>query len=241
MESGKSSPALLFDEFLVDLRRRGFTIGVDHHLRLQQLLPRLSGRCSPEDLRSLLCPLFATNERQQEVFYNAFDSFLPLLSVPSQPLEASETRTRPSRPATGRHQGQSKSKKAFFISSAIGVLAILIGMAIWKSHVTPLAKAPPQKISTPSPAPPTESAHPEVPTHPALPEATTTEPTLPTTVGRSVFERLSEIGADVTWWLLRLLSWVARFLFDAAPVVLIFGPIVFFVSFREGCVRRPDR
>ena len=233
MDAGQSSPPLLFDEFLVDLRRRGFTIGVEHHLRLQQLLPSISGR-SPEDLRSLLCPLFATNEKQQAAFYDAFDSFLSLLSVQSPSIEASETQIGPNRPATGLRHERSKTKKAFFISGAIGLFAILIAMAVLKSYITPSSEAPPRETNSPAsslPTPPGPGKHHSTVIHSIGKTETVVEPAnegLPETNHEiaplpelSLFERL----------LLQLISWVARFPFDTAAVVHIFGPILFFVAY----------
>ncbi|HXG64025.1 MAG TPA: SUMF1/EgtB/PvdO family nonheme iron enzyme, partial [Blastocatellia bacterium] len=69
---------LAFGEFIEHLRRHGFTIGVDHYLRLQHLLDRVGGDCAPADLKTILCPIFATNNVQQEQFYHAFDSYFPL-------------------------------------------------------------------------------------------------------------------------------------------------------------------
>jgi len=43
------------------------------------VLDKVSGNCSPEDLRTLLAPIFATNRKQQEFFYSAFDSYLGLV------------------------------------------------------------------------------------------------------------------------------------------------------------------
>ncbi|MGH7454287.1 MAG: hypothetical protein ACRENG_23230, partial [bacterium] len=83
---------LPFSEFLSYLRRQGFIVGVDHHLRLQTLLNRLEPDCMPDDLRYLLCPIFATNPKQQQQFYRAFDSYFKSL----QPSEATETTARPS-------------------------------------------------------------------------------------------------------------------------------------------------
>ena len=76
MNSTDSVPPILFEDFLAHLRRLGFHIGIDHYMRLQTLLPHVWGQCSPEGLKSLLCPLFATSERQQEAFYGAFEDFL---------------------------------------------------------------------------------------------------------------------------------------------------------------------
>jgi len=74
----KAGDSLVFEELIAHLRGHGFTIGVDHYLRLQQLLSKLGDDCAPEDLKTLLCPIFATDKAQQEQFYNAFDACFEL-------------------------------------------------------------------------------------------------------------------------------------------------------------------
>jgi hypothetical protein len=75
---------LAFEGFLEHLHRQGFIIGVDHHIRLQQLLNRIGGECSPSDLSTILCPIFATDEDQQERFYKIFDLHFEIFNSPSQ-------------------------------------------------------------------------------------------------------------------------------------------------------------
>src|SRR5437763_7643127 len=67
--------SLVFGDFIEHLRRHGFTIGVGHHLRLQQLLLKVGAECAPQDLKTLLCPIFATSQKEQAFFYEAFDAF----------------------------------------------------------------------------------------------------------------------------------------------------------------------
>src|SRR5205823_2466103 len=90
--------------------------------------------CGPEDLKSLLCPLFATSEQQQTVFYQAFDSFLPLLSMQEEAPEGSPTSSvqRYSRNAPA---GLTISKWPYF-GAALILSALLIAIAVWRSHNT---------------------------------------------------------------------------------------------------------
>jgi TonB family protein len=75
-----SSEALLpFETLLEHLQRQGFHIGVEHHLRLRVLLDRVADSCEPSELKTLICPLFATNAEQQSLFYRAFDTLYPFL------------------------------------------------------------------------------------------------------------------------------------------------------------------
>src|SRR5262245_2616260 len=72
------APATLpfaFEVLYERLRQEGFRVGVDHQMRLQQLLntPAVySGEIQPVELETLLCPLFATKRAQQEAFYRIF-------------------------------------------------------------------------------------------------------------------------------------------------------------------------
>jgi len=66
---------LPFQEFLAQLEQQGFTIGVEHHLRLQTVLNVLPPDCKPSDVKFYLCPIFAANAKQQQQFYHAFDAY----------------------------------------------------------------------------------------------------------------------------------------------------------------------
>ncbi|HEX5733741.1 MAG TPA: SUMF1/EgtB/PvdO family nonheme iron enzyme [Blastocatellia bacterium] len=73
---------LMFEDFLEYLRHQGFTVGVDHYLRLQHLLNKLSDSCAPSDLKTLLCPILATNKAEQEQFYHTFDTYFEVFRSP---------------------------------------------------------------------------------------------------------------------------------------------------------------
>lgn len=81
---GEQSVRIAFGDFLIYLQEKGFKIGVDHHLRLQQLLARVAGHCQPAELKTLLCPIFANSRDRQREFYRAFDEFFAIF----QPAEA---------------------------------------------------------------------------------------------------------------------------------------------------------
>src|ERR1700693_963801 len=143
-------PPLLFEGLTNHLRRLGFSVGVGHELRLQHLLSRVYGQCSPEDLKSLICPLFAVNEKQQEAFYSAFDSFLPLLSLQAQePADSDALSSRRHREGARAHL-LTPPKWAYFLASTV-LLSLLIGIAVWKSHVAPPPSDVGPQANTPSP------------------------------------------------------------------------------------------
>ena len=79
LDVGKST--LAFNPLFELLAHRGFVLGVDQRLLLQQLLDEVGTESSPADLKHLLCPLCATDEQQQEIFYETFDQLYPLLAV----------------------------------------------------------------------------------------------------------------------------------------------------------------
>jgi hypothetical protein len=79
---------IVFGEFLTDLRRRGFKIGVGHYLRLQELLNKAGPESTPQDMKTLIYPLFATSEVEQEQFYRAFDNFFTIFKpAPPEPAK----------------------------------------------------------------------------------------------------------------------------------------------------------
>lgn len=91
MQDFSHDTPLLFGDLLEYLRQQGFMIGIDSHLRLQKVLSRVSGHCGPDELRTLLCPIFACDKKQQEFFYRAFDAYLGLQQINMVPLKDAET------------------------------------------------------------------------------------------------------------------------------------------------------
>jgi len=120
---------LIFDDFLTHLHRQGFEIGVDHYLRLHELLSKVSGECGPQDLKSIVCPIFATSRAQQEQFHLAFDSYFGLFQSPSatatpgkrleENLLVSTEATKPAR-----------RRKRLYVLGAV-VLVLVASTAIW--------------------------------------------------------------------------------------------------------------
>jgi len=141
---------LLFEGLTDHLRRLGLSVGIGHHLRLQHLLSRVCGQCSPEDLKSLICPLFAVNEKQQDAFYSAFDSFLPLLSFQAQTPAPSHTLPGQKHREAVPTRQWAPPKWACILASIV-LLALLIGVAEWKSHIVPPPSTPAARTDTSAP------------------------------------------------------------------------------------------
>jgi len=157
---------LAFGDFLAHLRRRGFAIGVDHHLRLQRLLDEVGGQCAPQDLKTLLCPLFATNEKEQELFYLAFDDYFELFRLAEQPKP-----DRDLRPAVGEEPGPATRRSRWRSPLAYTLLAVVVvALAVFA------ARSPQIKewfgLAQPSPTPtPSQTQAPPMPT---IQQSTTT-------------------------------------------------------------------
>ncbi len=88
----KRVTAKTLDGFIRHLRTRGFVIGVEHYLRVRELLDSLGEDVRPRDLKTLLCPLFAVSEAQQQDFHHIFDTYFPplLQTVPAQAKKREE-------------------------------------------------------------------------------------------------------------------------------------------------------
>ena len=135
--SPKKDTQLMFGELLAQLRQHGFPIGIDHYLRLQELLDKVGAACAPEDLKTLLCPVFATSRGQQEQFYRAFDSYFALFEPAT--LEEAPARTalqvRPKevgRPEPPQAQGALAGfqKKWLYVVVPILLLSLILGLVL---------------------------------------------------------------------------------------------------------------
>ena len=76
MPAANPSLPFAYEVLYERLRQEGFRLGVDHQLRVQELLSVRTMdamHVGPANLKTLLCPLFATNRAQQETFYRVFD------------------------------------------------------------------------------------------------------------------------------------------------------------------------
>ena len=125
---------LVFAQFLTELRRQGFRIGVGHYLRLQELLNKAGPETTPKNIKTLLCPIFATNQAEQELFYRAFDNFFSLF-LPSTPrpwtMESADEAflfqtLSPPKPDTRRKRLYYLGAALFLITAVIVTFTILL-------------------------------------------------------------------------------------------------------------------
>lgn len=70
-----SRDRLPFTDFLQRLQRDGFIIGIERYLRVERLLEGADGAIDPVRLKTLLCPLFASDSNEQKRFYHLFDEY----------------------------------------------------------------------------------------------------------------------------------------------------------------------
>lgn len=89
---------LPFGNFIRKLKARGFLIGVDHHVRVRAVLHRFGADATPEDLKRLLCPLFAVNAKQQDTFNRLWDETFKPAPLPDEIAEPE--REKPAEPDT---------------------------------------------------------------------------------------------------------------------------------------------
>jgi Transglycosylase SLT domain len=133
-EAGADS--FVFDALLTHLRQQGFDIGVDHYLRLQELLNKAGAECAPENLKTLLCPIFATSKAQQEQFHHVFDSYFNLFRLPmSEPAAPPNVEAGPTVTLRG-----AKTRNWLYLLAAAG-LALFTLLAVWPSAPKPTKPA----------------------------------------------------------------------------------------------------
>ncbi|MDX2031517.1 MAG: PKD domain-containing protein [Blastocatellia bacterium] len=79
----ENTDQLVLGSLIEALRRQGIRVGIGHYTRLQKLLHSLPCDCPLLELKTLLCPILASNEKEQEIFYRVFDVYLgPSVSSP---------------------------------------------------------------------------------------------------------------------------------------------------------------
>jgi WD40 repeat protein len=95
------NPSHPFHELLEELRRCGFSISADDHIRLIRALIDGRSQFGPEQLKFRLCPLLARTAEEQHMFYRVFDAYFPTFaakpSLAAPPIREQETVLRATR------------------------------------------------------------------------------------------------------------------------------------------------
>jgi hypothetical protein len=217
---GNNSEAVLpFETFLDDLRRQGFHIGVEHHLRLRVLLNHVADDCDPAQLKTLLCPMFATNAEQQEFFYRTFDAYYPFLQVAGPIGYASDSLTVRSEVKPARRI----IRRWPYLAAAVVAAALSVAFLTWKTRGL---RQPTTHPDTPP------AAGPQVPQRPAdVPN--TSQPSSRPEQSPRIISRVTRIPPSVS----PKLAWYSdqRIALGWAAVM---GPVLFWLFYEVYRYRR---
>jgi hypothetical protein len=135
MTEPPASPSVqALSAFLTYLRDQGFTVGVAHYVRAQALLDSVGVGLSPPtdsdeggrgrpDLKTLLCPIFATSREEQRRFYEVFDAYPNSLTLP-----LADVRPPAGAPEVGTHAQESDGRE--WPSMALRYALFLVGTAL---------------------------------------------------------------------------------------------------------------
>ena len=210
MLQGLANVPLPIDGFLSWLRAQGFVIGVDSHLRVQQLLERAGPECSPQDLKTVLCPLFARSEEQQDAFYRSFDRWFDLFAAPAAPdsMRDPEPGYHPPPPS---FKPRSKANRWPYAAGAGMVLVLAAAVTFWvtKTPSRPQPHSAPGTVTTSAQdTPPAAEAPPPVlnQPQPSQPEPPTPPP--------AVSQSFSETHLALTRWALTMAPLLLYLLYE---------------------------
>ncbi len=192
-QTASNQTVIPFGDLLDSLRRQGIPVGVDHYLRIYALLERVADECSPQQLKTLICPLIATNKEQQEQVYRAFDQHFGLFNEAVLPTVAEEAAELPittalSTGAATPSPTRGAGRRKLMIAGATLLAAVLTTAVIfiqpWSTSTpapTSTENAPPTAAAagnaTPSNAPEPTRVAPS--TEPSLPETAVSSPSRP--------------------------------------------------------------
>jgi hypothetical protein len=137
--------ALPFSDLIAELKRCRFNVGVEQQLRLFRLLESLKGQCEPEQLKTLLCPIFATNEKQQAEFYRIFDAqYVLFYGSQSNRAERPNDYKVPGTDKGSRPSGTRIVRRRILLVAAVMAVIAMVLLAL--NYFTP---APTPKVLSP--------------------------------------------------------------------------------------------
>jgi len=140
------SALLVFDLLIERLRGGGFSIGIDHYLKLSEVLDRTQEKVNSAQLKLLLCPIFAVDRIQQETFYRVFDELSPLLDAVAESPQSEPDQ-----------QTSNKTHLKWWITGATTIVVLLVvGFLLMRSRrLIPgdesASVSTPQNLTTPAP------------------------------------------------------------------------------------------
>ena len=218
---------IAFEALYLRLRQEGFRTGVDEQLRLQELLDLADG-CRPGDLKTLLCPIFATNPQQQEAFHRIFQELFPILEAAGRKVDPGPQLVDDPAPVVlPERKGRGWSARRMWavrIGLVAAVAGVLVGVYFVGSRPVAPISAEQASSTVVVPPPPVAAGSPPAPF-----PATTHTVTLPIPPEVPYVHPAGEAGR-IAW------QWTAIL----APIILLFGYALFrwFLRRARAAVRR---
>ncbi len=126
------------------LEAQGFRVGVDRHVRAAAVLDAFGYPCDPDRLKYLLCPVFATSEKEQKIFHREFESIRPLFEGPGddaldKPVsDGTKSKKRRKKSEEGeqrpRKEAAAPKKKPLFITGVLLFILLAAGSFLWGEY-----------------------------------------------------------------------------------------------------------
>jgi hypothetical protein len=145
--SSRSDDHILFESFLTHLRGRAFSITARQHMRIYELLDQLECGYGPSEIKTILCPLVATNAEQQAEFYEAFDQFYPCFGGTHQPVIDEPGAPQTAATAALRPKGNVRFNRIALVAATI-LLIVVPASYFAYSNLAPKKEAT-DKLPTP--------------------------------------------------------------------------------------------
>ncbi len=126
-------------EFLERIKEKGFALGIDKHLSLQQLLLQLPDDIESEALRLTIVPLLARDAEQQELFYQIFAEAIQNIAAKKEAFAATYNNIE-------ENINHSKSKTWRWVLATAVMLALGIAAWFWNENQNQINKDFTQQI-----------------------------------------------------------------------------------------------
>ena len=133
---------LPFGAFIEKLKGLGFSITIDHYIKVKGILSQPMTNRSLDHIKYITCPLFATSEDQQLLYYKAFDEFFTLFD-----------QSKHFSPWTPKHQTQTEhvplsqdrtsiKKWPYIVSGMIIFILIIISLLLLDTYKSQSLQVP---------------------------------------------------------------------------------------------------
>lgn len=192
-ETSVAAPSALFSGFVDLLRAHGFSVSVERQLRMERLLAMQAGAYGPEQLPTLLCPLFAQSLEQQQLFHQLYGVYFERWEA--ERPEVAPVAAEPV--AAVRATGKAESRlRRWWVVAGILLLGVL-GVAIWMGRSASRPQASPA-AAVPAPAVPAAKEQAPVPPA-ATPQPETAPPAANTELPAKPVPPVPPLP-EASWW-----------------------------------------